>query len=379
MGGKAPRRPIGKNRTLVEPMAIFEGFSLEDVRLADDVVLRVRHGGSGPAVVLLHGHPRTHTTWHPVAPRLVEAGMTVVCPDLRGYGRSVGPDPDPQHEAYSDRSMAGDVVGLMTHLGHERFALVGHDRGSYVAYRTALDHPERVSRLAVLDSVPIVEALERADAQFAEEWWHWFFFASDQAERVITADPMAWYRLDPAAITGVMSREAANFRTYWKGTAFSSILEPIVYLLAFGLGSWVARTSAPCVLFLDELPEFGVQALDSLRQPLETGEVVVEPSAADLRGFRQRLKDLKREQRELGRLRSKPTRTRDGVDIALQANAESREDVAEAHALGAAGVGLYRTEFLFLQRNELPDEDEQFHTYRDTVLGMSGRPVTIAL
>ena len=183
-----------------EPMAIFEGFSLEDVRLADDVVLRVRHGGSGPAVVLLHGHPRTHTTWHPVAPRLVEAGMTVVCPDLRGYGRSVGPDPDPEHEAYSDRSMAGDVVGLMTHLGHERFALVGHDRGSYVAYRTALDHPERVSRLAVLDSVPIVEALERADAQFAEEWWHWFFFASDQAERVITADPMAWYRLDPVAM-----------------------------------------------------------------------------------------------------------------------------------------------------------------------------------
>ncbi|MDQ9385551.1 putative PEP-binding protein, partial [Escherichia coli] len=89
-----------------------------------------------------------------------------------------------------------------------------------------------------------------------------------------------------------------------------------------------------------------------------------------------RLRTLAKEQRELGRLRSKPTRTRDNVDITLLANAESLEDVAKAHALGASGLGLYRTEFLFLQRNELPDEDEQFHTYRDTVLGMSGRPVT---
>ena len=116
---------------------------------------------------------------------------------------------------------------------------------------------------------------------------------------------------------------------------------------------------------------------DALIVDGETGEVVVEPSAADLRGFRQRLKDLKREQRELGRLRSKPTRTRDGVDIALQANAESREDVAQAHALGAAGIGLYRTEFLFLQQRELPSEEQQFQVYRDLVLGMGGRPVTI--
>ena len=85
---------------------------------------------------------------------------------------------------------------MMSRLGHQAFAVVGHDRGSYVAYRTALDHPDRVLRLAVLDSVPVVEALERADARFAELWWHWFFFASEQAERVITADPLAWYRPD---------------------------------------------------------------------------------------------------------------------------------------------------------------------------------------
>ncbi len=108
-----------------------------------------------------------------------------------------------------------------------------------------------------------------------------------------------------------------------------------------------------------------------------SGEVVLEPSADDLRQYRQRLRELAREQRELGHLRSKPSRTLDGADITLLANAESREDIAQAHALGAHGLGLYRTEFLFLQRNALPDEEEQFHSYRDAVLGMSGRPVTI--
>ena len=108
-----------------------------------------------------------------------------------------------------------------------------------------------------------------------------------------------------------------------------------------------------------------------------SGLIVIEPGPEELRAYRQRLRDLAREQKELGRLRFKPTRTQDGIDIALLANAESREDVANAHALGAAGLGLYRTEFLFLQRNELPGEEEQFLCYRDAVLGMSGRPVTI--
>ena len=107
------------------------------------------------------------------------------------------------------------------------------------------------------------------------------------------------------------------------------------------------------------------------------GLVVVEPNAADLRAHRARVRDLARERKQLNRLRREPSRTIDGVDIRLYANAESRDDVAEAHALGAAGIGLYRTEFLFLQRNEVPDEDEQFRTYRDVVLGMTGRTVTI--
>ena len=108
-----------------------------------------------------------------------------------------------------------------------------------------------------------------------------------------------------------------------------------------------------------------------------SGLVVREPNPGDLRAHRERERGHVRERRQLNRLRREPTRTRDGADIDLYANAESREDVAEAHALGASGVGLYRTEFLFLQRHELPDEEEQFRIYRDVVLGMSGRPVTI--
>ena len=108
-----------------------------------------------------------------------------------------------------------------------------------------------------------------------------------------------------------------------------------------------------------------------------SGLLVREPDAADLRAHRARARDLARERKQLHRLRREPSRTRDGADIKLWANAESREDVAEAHALGAAGVGLYRTEFLFLQRDAVPDEDEQFRAYRDLVLGMTGRTVTI--
>ncbi|SNR67142.1 haloacetate dehalogenase [Blastococcus mobilis] len=172
----------------------FEGFTEGRIDVGDGVVLRVRHAGDGPPVVLLHGHPRTHTTWHRVAPRLVAAGHTVVCPDLRGYGRSSKPPTTEEHAPYSKRAMAGDVVALMAALGHDRFAVVGHDRGSYVAMRTALDHPAAVTHLAVLDCIPIVEHLDRADARFAAAWWHWFFFAQpEKPERAINADPAAWY------------------------------------------------------------------------------------------------------------------------------------------------------------------------------------------
>ena len=173
---------------------MFEGFELERVQIGA-VELRVRHGGTGPAILLLHGHPRTHTTWHRVAP-LLAADHTVVCPDLRGYGESTTLPDEPDHAQQSKRAMAQDCVDLMEALGHERFAVAGHDRGAYVAFRMALDHPGAVGALAVLDSVPIADALARCDARFAASWWHWFFFGqtSKPAERVINADPEAWYR-----------------------------------------------------------------------------------------------------------------------------------------------------------------------------------------
>jgi len=173
---------------------VFDGFADERLDLGP-VVLRVRRSPTtGPAVLLLHGHPRTAATWHAVARLLHQAGYTVVCPDLRGYGRSSKPDTTDDHAPYSKRAMAADVLALMRRLGHERFAVVGHDRGSYVALRLALDHPHAVSALAVLDSVPIAEALARCTDRFATAWWHWFFFAQpDKPERAILADPDAWY------------------------------------------------------------------------------------------------------------------------------------------------------------------------------------------
>lgn len=171
---------------------MFDGFVLEHLSTTG-AVLRVRHGGAGPPVLLLHGHPRTHTTWYRVAPMLADR-YTVVCPDLRGYGGSSKPVTTDDHAPYSKRAMAIDCLDLMRILGHDRFAVVGHDRGSYVALRLALDQPAAVSALAVLGTVPIGEALARCDARFARAWYHWFFFAQPEIpERVINADPDSWY------------------------------------------------------------------------------------------------------------------------------------------------------------------------------------------
>ena len=179
---------------------MFEGFSERTIDTGEARVF-VRHHPGGAPVVLLHGHPRTSATWHRVAPLLVQRGFAVICPDLRGYGRSRGPDPTPDHGGASKRAMARDIVAVVERLGHETFSLAGHDRGSYVALRLGLDHPERVRRLALLDCIPISEHLRRTDAGFATRWWHWFFYAQPELpERAILADPEAWYRGDPAAM-----------------------------------------------------------------------------------------------------------------------------------------------------------------------------------
>lgn len=182
----------------------FDGFELEVVE-SGEVRIRVRHGGAGPAVVLLHGHPRTHTIWHRVAARLA-GRLTVVCPDLRGYGGSTTLPDEPKHAQASKRAMASDVVGVMRLLGHQQFAVVGHDRGAAVAFRTAMDHPDAVSAVTCIGrAVPIVEAVDRLDLRFAREWWHWFFLAQTEkpAEDVIAAvGPERWYEINGPEVMG---------------------------------------------------------------------------------------------------------------------------------------------------------------------------------
>jgi haloacetate dehalogenase len=176
---------------------VFEGFRDEVIDLSE-ARLRVRFAGDGPPVLLVHGHPRTGATWHRVAPRLAAAGYRVVCPDMPGYGKSSKPEVSADHRQQSKRAVADKLVELMRALGHKRFAAAGHDRGCYVAFRMALDHPEVVRKLAVMDGIPILDALERCDVRFAQRWYHWFFYAQPETpERVINADPLAWYRPDP--------------------------------------------------------------------------------------------------------------------------------------------------------------------------------------
>jgi haloacetate dehalogenase len=178
---------------------MFSGFALASIDVGE-VALRVRYGGTGPGLLLLHGHPRTHATWHRLAPLLADR-FSVVCPDLRGYGESSKPRDRPDHSQASKRAMARDAVALMSELGHSRFAVVGHDRGAYAALRTALDYPDLVTHLVILDAVPIGEALARADARFAQAWPHWFFFGlPEKPERAILCDPDAWYSGKPEAM-----------------------------------------------------------------------------------------------------------------------------------------------------------------------------------
>ncbi|WP_026005295.1 alpha/beta hydrolase [Arthrobacter sp. M2012083] len=179
---------------------MFEGFEERHIDVGS-CSLFVRYGGEGPPVLLLHGHPRTSATWHRVAPQLLNAGFSVVCPDLPGYGQSSKPAPTVDHAAHSKRATARHMVALMVELGHEQFRLVGHDRGSYTALRLVLDYPGTVSKVALLDCIPISEHLARADARFATKWWHWFFYAQpDIPERVIMADPDSWYGGSAAAM-----------------------------------------------------------------------------------------------------------------------------------------------------------------------------------
>jgi len=171
---------------------MFEGFETARADI-DGVGIHFRKGGSGSAVVLLHGYPQSHFIWRLMAPALA-ADYSVVVPDLRGYGDSDCPAGDAEHRAYSKRTMAADIAGLMRKLGHQRFAVVSHDRGARVGYRLALDHPERVRGYVSLDVIPTGDMWAKLNKDGAMGSFHWLFLAQPAplAETMIGKDPDLW-------------------------------------------------------------------------------------------------------------------------------------------------------------------------------------------
>lgn len=174
-------------------MMALQGFDACDERDFDIEGIRI-HARVGrdadlPPLLLLHGFPQTHAIWHAVAPRLA-ARYRVVCPDLRGYGDSSKPAGLPDHANYAKRAMAADVIGVMRALGHACFAVVGHDRGGRVAHRLALDHPDSVERLCVVDIAPTLTMYDATDFAFAQAYWHWFFLTQPAPlpETMLSAD-----------------------------------------------------------------------------------------------------------------------------------------------------------------------------------------------
>lgn len=174
---------------------MLAGFTSHTIPVGNGIDIAAWTAGSGPPLLLLHGFPQTSACWRNVAPALAER-FTVVAADLRGYGRSSKPKGGGDHAAYSKRAMAADQVAVMRALGHERFRLVGHDRGGRVAHRLALDHPEAVERLAVLDICPTAAMYAATNQAFATAYYHWFFLIqpADFPERMIANDTHHYVR-----------------------------------------------------------------------------------------------------------------------------------------------------------------------------------------
>jgi haloacetate dehalogenase len=170
---------------------MFPGFTQDRLEV-NGVDINLVTGGDGPPILLLHGAPQTHVMWHRIAPRLAEE-YTVVATDLRGYGDSSKPPGGGDHADYSFRTMAGDQVAVMQALGHEEFSLVGHDRGARVGHRMLLDHPDKVSRAALLDIVPTKYVYEHTDRALATAYFHWFMF--------IQPAPLPEMMIEPASST----------------------------------------------------------------------------------------------------------------------------------------------------------------------------------
>ncbi|RYX97480.1 MAG: alpha/beta hydrolase [Comamonadaceae bacterium] len=173
---------------------MFENFSVADIA-GPAGSIRTRKRGDGPPLLLLHGHPQTHAMWHRIAPALSEK-FTVLVMDLRGYGDSARPAADPEHAAYSKREMALDAVAVMRHYGFAQFQVLAHDRGARVAHRLALDHPQQVTRMMLLDIAPTLAMYQNTTDAFARAYWHWFFLIQPPPlpEALIESDPVRYVR-----------------------------------------------------------------------------------------------------------------------------------------------------------------------------------------
>lgn len=182
---------------------LYPGFDSVTIDTGD-VQLFCRIGGAGPALLLLHGYPQSNEIWHKIAPGLAKH-FTLVMPDLPGYGRSSIPALSSDHRAYSKKAMAGSMVELMRQLGHTSFYLAGHDRGGRVGYRLALDHPEAIKRLAVLDIMPTSNYWDRLDRTFGLKIYHWMFLAqpAPYPETLIAASATSFLEHTLASWTGL--------------------------------------------------------------------------------------------------------------------------------------------------------------------------------
>jgi haloacetate dehalogenase len=189
--------------------SLFAGFKTEDIKTSG-ATIRTLHKGSGPPLLLLHGFPQTHTIWHQIAPRLAQ-DFTVVLTDLRGYGDSSKPPGGEDHAAYSKRAMAVDQIEVMRALGFDRFAVAAHDRGARVAWRLAVEHPAVVTKLAVLDIVPLPYSM--MSKEFATEYWHWFFLIQPEPapETLIRNSAEFFLR---SFLPDATSKEA--YKEYWR-------------------------------------------------------------------------------------------------------------------------------------------------------------------
>ncbi|SFP33176.1 alpha/beta fold hydrolase [Tranquillimonas alkanivorans] len=271
----------------------FQGFETRRIDVGR-LSLSVRVGGEGPPLVLLHGFPQTHLCWAQVAPAFAER-HTVIVPDLPGYGASDAPADDAEHTVYSKRAMARDVAGLLDSLGHDRASVLGHDRGARVAYRFALDHPDRIDRLGIIEIVPTGDFWAAWNADLALAAYHWTFLAqpAPMPERLIAGDPAGWldhtlaswsksgtlnafppealaaYRAqmqDPARIAAMCADYRAGATTDRRldeadRAAGRTIKAPVRYL--YGRHGFPARTGDPAGIWRPWAPVLGTADCDS--------------------------------------------------------------------------------------------------------------------